>query len=80
MALTFTGNYEFSYTTPTPGTDPTTGNPITVQVPTVFTLGGISEDVARGIRAGLRRVTSITNVVAGRVMQDREIISVDPAP
>jgi hypothetical protein len=78
MALAFTGRYEFNYVTPTPGTDGS-GNPITVQVPGSFSLGGISEEVARGIRFGLRRVSTITDVVVGRVMEDREIITVDPA-
>lgn len=74
---TFTGSYEFRYTTPTPGVDDE-GNPVPLQVPTTFVLGSISEDVARGIRFGLKRVASITNVVVARVMEDREAVTTDP--
>lgn len=74
MAATFTGQYEFSYVTPT--TDPDTGQPI--NVPTTFTLAGISDDAARGIRFGLRKVTSITNVVVARIMADRDPVTLDP--
>lgn len=79
MALSFTGNYEFSYTTPSTSVD-ANGNSITTQIPTTFVLTGISDDVARGLARGLRRVTSITNVVVGRVMQDREVIAPDLVP
>ena len=56
--------YEFSYTTPSLS-----------DAPTSFMLGGISEDVAKGIRFGLRKVTSITNVVVSRVFEDRDALS-----
>ena len=62
--------YEFSYDTPTQTTD-AGGNPVTVDVPTTFSLSGISQDVAKGVRQGLRNVPSIKNVVAAQVTQDR---------
>jgi hypothetical protein len=46
--------------------------------PTTLAIGGVSEDVARGIRAGLRKVASITNVSVARVMEDRENVTNDP--
>lgn len=76
--MAFTGRYEFSYTTPTPGTDDD-GNPITLQVPTTFSLGGISDDVAKGILFGLRKVPSITNVTGERVMENKENVTGDPS-
>ena len=57
--------YEFSYDQPTD-----TGNGI-VDVPTTFSLSGISSDVAKGIRQGLRNVPSIKNVVAAQITQDK---------
>ena len=75
--MAFIGRYEFGYTTPTPGTDDS-GNPVTVQVPTVFAPGGISDDVAKRIRFGLRKVPSITNVTAERVMENKENVTGDP--
>ena len=69
MAATVVG-YEFHYDTPTQTTDKD-GNPITVDVPTLFGLSGISQDVAKGVRQGLRNVPSIKNVVAVQVLEDR---------
>ena len=62
--------YEFGYDTPTQTTDPG-GNPITVDVPTTLALSGISQDVAKGIRQGLRNVPSIKNVTAAQIIQDK---------
>ena len=75
--MAFTGRYEFAYDTPTNTTDDQ-GNPVVINVPTTFALGGISEDVAKGIRFGLRKVPSITNVIAARVMETKEAVVGDP--
>jgi hypothetical protein len=48
-------SHEFSYTTD--------------GVPTTFRLGGIADDVAKGIRAGLRKVPTITDVTARKVSE-----------
>jgi hypothetical protein len=72
-----TTRFEFSYDTPTQGVDGQ-GNPVTIAVPTTFALGGVSDDVAKGIRAGLRKVTSITNVVVERVSETKESMAPDP--
>jgi hypothetical protein len=57
-------DFEFSYDTPAAIVD---DPPIT----TAFRLGGISDDVARGIKLGLGRVPSISNVAAKRVVETR---------
>jgi hypothetical protein len=57
--------YEFSYDTPT------VVDGVNVDVPTTFSLSGVTQDVAKGIRQGLRNVPSIKNVVAAQVTQDR---------
>jgi hypothetical protein len=45
-----------------------------------FGIYGVSEDVAKGIRKGLRSVTTITNVVAARVVVDHQAVAPgDPA-
>jgi hypothetical protein len=77
--MAFTRRYEFGYTTPTQVADPDTGNPVTAQVPTTFALSGVSEDVAKGIRFGLRKVPTITNVTVERVMETKEGVTGDPA-
>lgn len=63
--------FEFSYNTP--AVDSTGA---TVVTPTMFRLSGISVDVAKGIRFGLRRVTAangaavpIQDVIARRVTE-----------
>ena len=66
--------FTFAYTTPTQDVD-AQGNPITVQVPSTFTLGGISLDVAKGILLGLNRVPSITNVTAQRLTQTTDAVT-----
>ena len=73
MAVT---GYQFSYTTPTAATD-SAGNPITVDTPTSFTIGGISEDVARGLRRGLRNVPTIANVVVSQVVNNTQQLPAD---
>ena len=46
-----------------------------------FVLGGISEDVAKGIRFGLRKVPTITSVVVERISETRDGLPVgDPGP
>jgi hypothetical protein len=59
--------FEFNYTT------------IATNAPTSFALGGITEEVAHGIRVGLEGVASITNVTAVEVMETREAVSVPVA-
>lgn len=45
-----------------------------------FGVYGIAEDVAKGIRAGLRKVNIITNVAATKVVTSRELVTPgDPA-
>ena len=66
--------YEYKYDVPTQTTD-SGGNPITVDMPMSFMLGSISEDVAKGIRYGLRQVPSIKNVTAVRVLEDRDALA-----
>lgn len=68
--------YEFRYETPTQSFD-ADGNPVTTNVPTTFALSGISEDVARGVRRGLRNVTTITNVTVSRLDQTASALSPD---
>jgi hypothetical protein len=72
--------YEFAYTTPTPA--PTEADPNAInQVPTVFALDGISPDVAKGIRFGLRRVQQlglIANVDVGFITETRTAVTTDP--
>ena len=47
----------------------------------MFQLGSISEDVAKGIRFGLRKVPSITQVVVQQILVDRQALSAgDPTP
>ena len=60
--------YEFHYDTPTD-----VGGVMT-DIPTTFGLGGISQDVAKGIRGGLRNVPSIKNVTAIQLTQDRNAV------
>lgn len=62
--------YEFNYVTPTQVPDGS-GGTTSVDIPTAFTLSGITDDVAKGIRQGLRNVPSIKNVTAERVLEDR---------
>jgi hypothetical protein len=67
--------YEFSFDTPQP--DDPEGNSVPA-IGTSFTLGaggGITDAVAKGIRAGLRNVASITNVTAARVTEDRASVT-----
>lgn len=59
MAVT---GYEFGYTDAS-------------GLPTSFVLGGITDDVAKGIRQGLRNVPSITNVTAERIVSTRENVT-----
>ena len=47
-------------------------------ISTMFALGGISEDVAKGIRFGLRKVPTITNVTAQRITESKEVVVGDP--
>lgn len=72
--------YEFSYTTPTPA--PTDADPNAInQVPTSFALGGISPDVAKGIRFGLMRCQTlglIANVDAGVITESRVAVTGNP--
>ena len=63
--------YEFSYDTPQPN-DPQ-GNAVP-PVSTVFSIGGISLDVVKGIRRGLLNVPSITNVVVSRVVESAQAV------
>ena len=61
--------YSFNYT------DTATG------IPTQFVLGGISEDVAKGIRFGLKKVPSISNVTVDRITETRDNLPAgDPSP
>lgn len=61
--------YEFSYTD---NSDP--ANPVQM----MFGLHGVSDDVAKGVRFGLRKVPTITNVVAERITEDRQPVTGDP--
>ena len=62
--------YEFTYTDSTDGTPQ----------PSAFTLGGISENVARGIRFGLKKAPQISDVTGKVVTQQRaDIPGPDPA-
>lgn len=73
--------YQFTYNTPTPA--PTQADPnATVDVPTTFALpGSVGEDVARGIRRGLRTyVATINNVSLTRVSEVIEVVTADPTP
>ena len=64
--------FEFSYETPQP--NDADGNPVP-PVPTTFALGGISLDVAKGIRRGLGNVGSIQNVTAARVVETSQNVT-----
>ena len=58
-------------------TDNSSGSP----VPTSFSLGGISEDAAKGIRFGLKKVPTIFNVNVERVVETRDALPAgDPTP
>lgn len=72
--------YEFYYETPTP--TPTTEEPnLITNVPTTFVLGGVTEDVARAIRRGIRQnAASVINVSLTRLVDSREVVGADPAP
>jgi hypothetical protein len=60
--------YQFGYTTTADS------------LPTGFAIGGITEDVARGIRAGLRKVTTITDITVQRITETRDdVAGADPA-
>lgn len=65
-------SFEFSWKTPTPGTDEQ-GNPITIQVPTIIRIGGIPVNIARAIRSGLNREATknqtINSVTAKQVAE-----------
>lgn len=65
-------NYQFGWLTPTPGTDES-GNPVTVQVPSTFTIGGIPVNIARAIRSGLNREATknaTINTVTAKVITE----------
>ena len=50
-------------------------------IPTQFVLGGISSDVAKGIRFGLKKVPTITNVSVEQITETRDALPAgDPAP
>jgi len=73
--------YEFSYTTPTPSVDGN-GQPITIQVPNTFALGGISDIVAKCIRFGLRKgqqLGYIAGVDCQAVDETRTAVTADPS-
>ena len=60
--------YTYSFTDPTMG-------------PSQFQVGGITEDVAKGIRFGLKKVPGITNVSVERSVESKEALAAgDPAP
>ena len=61
MAAVVTG-YEFSFTD---NTDP--ANPVSNR----FGVYGVSQDTAKGIRFGLRKVPTLSNVVALQILEDR---------
>jgi hypothetical protein len=52
--------FEFKYTT------------VADSIETMFAIGGITEEVAKGIRSGLESVPSITDVIAAEVMEHKE--------
>lgn len=64
----------FQYMTPQP--QPLPPDPPVPPIPTSFTLGGITEEVARGVRDGLLTVASITDVTLTRVTAVTEEIPV----
>ena len=69
MAVT---GYEFSFTD---NTDP--ANP----VPNRFGVYGISQDTAKGIRFGLRKVPTLSNVTALQITETRDPVAAgDPSP
>ena len=43
--------------------------------PAMFVLGGISEDVAKAIRAGLRKSPAVTDLVVERISESREEVT-----
>jgi hypothetical protein len=75
---TVTG-YSFKYTTPTPDVDPD-GNPITVDVPTEFVVGGIPEKVAQGMLNGMLGVKGIANQTCQAVLQGYSDVEATPEP
>lgn len=75
-------HYEFSYTTTATGRATQFTIPDATD-PGVYDYSAIDEDVARAIRAALRRVTTIENVSVTRVADERvtsrDAVSPDPA-
>lgn len=66
-----TARYEYSYTD---NTDP--ANP----VPMMFGLHGVGDDVAKAIRAALRKTATVSNVSVDRITEDRQAVTgPDPA-
>jgi hypothetical protein len=64
--------YEFTYTT-------TVNTPDGPQdVSTTFSVGGITDDVAKAIRFGLTKLSSIKNVSAERIDESRQQVTGTP--
>lgn len=64
--------FEFGYDTPQP--NDANGDPVPA-IPTTFALGGITIDVAKGIRRGLMNVPTITNVTAARITESSQAVT-----